>query len=205
LAELVHAGRITSDSFTGLRALLTPNSKKPSTHRRRHRGAKFGVEDAGRWSLPNTFSFPETKKPSRHWDVLDDEQLERLVCIYLQRWGVLFRSLRQRESYAPPWRVLLTILRKMELRGAIRGGRFVAGVGGEQFAYSEIVDALRKVNKDKKNSSVKKHHCLSATDPLNILDLLLPNRKLSRLLIIKCYIKVGATSCHRHGWRSLSS
>ena len=93
----------------------------------------------------------------------------------------------------------------MELRGAIRGGRFVAGVGGEQFAYSEIVDALRKVNKDKKNSSVKKHHCLSATDPLNILDLLLPNRKLSRLLIIKCYIKVGATSCHRHGWRSLSS
>jgi hypothetical protein len=61
LAELVHAGRITSGNFTGLRALLTPNSKKSSTHRRRHRGAMFGVEDAGRWSLLNTFSFPETK------------------------------------------------------------------------------------------------------------------------------------------------
>jgi ATP-dependent Lhr-like helicase len=182
LAELVNAGRITSDSFTGLRALLTPNSKKPSTHRRRHRGAMFGVEDAGRWSLLKTFSFPETKKPSRHWDVLDDDQLERLVCIYLQRWGVLFRSLLERESYAPPWRVLLTILRKMELRGAIRGGRFVAGVGGEQFAYSEIVDELRKANRDKKNSFVHKYYCLSATDPLNLLNLLLPNRKLSRLV-----------------------
>ena len=74
LAELVNGGRITSDSFTGLRALLTPNSKKTSTHRRRHRGAMFGVEDAGRWSLLKTFSFPETKKPSRHWDVLDDDQ-----------------------------------------------------------------------------------------------------------------------------------
>jgi ATP-dependent Lhr-like helicase len=60
-AELVHAGRITSGNFTGLHALLTPNSKKSSTHRRRHRGAMFGVEDAGRWSLLNTFSFPETK------------------------------------------------------------------------------------------------------------------------------------------------
>jgi ATP-dependent Lhr-like helicase len=74
------------------------------------------------------------------------------------------------------------ILRKMELRGAIRGDRFFAGVGGEQFAYSEMVDALRKVNKDKKSSSVKKYYCLSATYPLNILNLLLPNRKLSRLL-----------------------
>lgn len=182
LAELVNAGRITSDSFTGLRALLTPNSKKPSTHRRRHRTAMFGVEDAGRWSLLNTFSLPETTKPNRHWDVLDDEQLERLIGIYLQRWGVLFRSLLERESYAPPWRVLLTMLRKMELRGAIRGGRFVAGVGGEQFAYSEIVDALRKANKDKKYNSEKKYYCLSATDPLNLLNLMLPNRKLSRLL-----------------------
>lgn len=182
LAELVNAGRITSDSFTGLRALLTPNSKKPSTHRRRHRTAMFGVEDAGRWSLLNTFSQPETTKPSRHWDVLDDEQLERLIGIYLQRWGVLFRSLLERESYAPPWRVLLTSLRKMELRGTIRGGRFVAGVGGEQFAYSEIVDALRKANKDKQNKTEKKMYCLSATDPLNLFNLLLPNRKLSRLL-----------------------
>lgn len=182
LAELVSAGRITSDSFTGLRALLTPNSKKPSSHRRRQRTAMFGVEDAGRWSLLNTFNSKQKEKPSRHWDVLNDEQLERLVSIYLQRWGVLFRSLLERESYAPPWRVLLAILRKMELQGTIRGGRFVAGVGGEQFAYSETVDALRKMNKEQKSTSLKKYYCLSATDPLNLLNLVLPNRKLSRLL-----------------------
>jgi ATP-dependent Lhr-like helicase len=124
----------------------------------------------------------EKAKLSRHWDVLDDEQLERLICIYLQRWGGLFRSPLERESNAPPWRVLLKSLLKMELRGAIRGGRFVAGVGGEQFAYSEIVDALRKVSKDKQHRSEKKYYCLSSTDPLNLLNPLLPNRKLSRLL-----------------------
>lgn len=182
LAELVGIGRITSDSFTGLRALLTPNSKKPSSHRRRHRTAMFGVEDAGRWSLLDTFASPVSTKPSRHWEVLDDEQLERLVAIYLQRWGVLFRFLLERESYAPPWRVLVRVLRTLELRGVIRGGRFVAGVGGEQFAYSETVDELRKGNKAKQTAGPGKFYSLSATDPLNLLNLVLPNQKLSRLL-----------------------
>lgn len=76
----------------------------------------------------------------------------------------------------------LKSLRKMEVRGAIREGRFVAGAGGEQFAHSEIVDGLRKVSKDKQNRSEKKYFCLSSTDPLNLLSLLLPNRKLSRML-----------------------
>lgn len=182
LAELVNCGRITSDSFTGLRALLTPNNKKPSSHRKRHRTAMFGVEDAGRWSLLNTFSETYTSKQQRHWDVLDDEQLERLISIYLQRWGVVFRSLLERESFSPPWRILLRGLRKLELQGVVRGGRFVAGVGGEQFAYSETVDALRKSNKDMQNRSEKPYYNLSATDPLNLINLLLPTRKLSRVL-----------------------
>lgn len=191
LAELVSVGRITSDSFTGLRALLTPNSKKPSTHRRRHRTAMFGVEDAGRWSLLNTFERTGDSKPSRHWEVLDEEQLERLVAIYLQRWGVLFRSLLDRESYAPPWRVLLRTLRRLELRGIIRGGRFVAGVGGEQFAYSETVDALRKANKVNKTAGPGNFYSLSATDPLNLLNLVLPNQKLSRLLTNRVLYRGG--------------
>ena len=184
LAELVSCARITSDSFTGLRALLTPNKKKPSSHgsrARRGRRAMFGVEDAGRWSLLETCKEQSPKgKNSRHWEVLDEEQLERLIGIYLQRWNVLFRGLLERELFAPPWRVLLRALRKMELRGTIRGGRFVAGVGGEQFAYPETVDTLRKYNK--KNSENKiRYHSLSAVDPLNLLNLILPNRKLSRL------------------------
>lgn len=182
LAELVSAARVTSDSFTGLRALLTPNKKKPSSHRvRRGRRAMFGVEDAGRWSLLETDkSQSSSEKNSRHWEVLDDDQLERLIGVYLQRWGVLFRGLMERELFAPPWRILLRALRKMELRGTIRGGRFVAGVGGEQFAFPESVDALRKYQK-KNTENQTKYHSLSAVDPLNLLNLILPNRKLARL------------------------
>lgn len=141
----------------------------------------FGVEDAGRWSLleaGKSENQPQTN--SRHWHVLDEEQLERLIGIYLQRWGVIFRGLLERELFAPPWRVLLAALRKMELRGTIRGGRFVAGVGGEQFAYPETVDTLRKFKK-KVDENKRRYYSLSAVDPLNLLNLILPNRKLSRL------------------------
>jgi ATP-dependent helicase Lhr and Lhr-like helicase len=191
LAELVSYGRICSDSYTGLRALLTPTNKKPSAHRRRGRQAMFGVEDAGRWSLLDTFQqstadaeskIGTRKRPSYKWEVLDDEQMERLISIYLQRWGVLFRSLLERESFSPSWRILLMHLRKLELRGVLRGGRFVAGVGGEQFAFPETVDALRKFKKNKEALPNKPFYCLTATDPLNLLNLTLPNRKLPRLL-----------------------
>ena len=141
----------------------------------------FGVEDAGRWSLlekDEALGQPQTN--SRHWDVLDEEQLERLIGIYLQRWGVIFRGVLERELFSPPWRVLLTALRKMELRGTIRGGRFVAGVGGEQFAHPETVDVLRKFKKQV-NSNKPRYYSLSAVDPLNLLNLISSNRKLSRL------------------------
>lgn len=183
LSELVSNGRVSSDSFTGLRALLTPNHKKPTTHRRRGRKAMFGVEDAGRWSLLDTFQTTGApEQASRHWAILDEEQLERLVSIYLQRWGVLFRSLLDKESFAPPWRVLLATLRKMELRGILRGGRFVSGVGGEQFAFPETVDAIRKFKKNQDKQAGKFYYCLAATDPLNLLNMIMPDNKLARLI-----------------------
>ena len=182
LAELVSLGRVCSDSFTGLRALLTPNSKKPSSHKRRGRKAMFGVEDAGRWSVLDTFQNNEAdSKSSRNWDVLDDEQLERLITIYLERWGVLFRGILDRELLAPPWRVLLPVLRRLELRGALRGGRFINGVGGEQFAFSETVDALRKFKRGQESSTEANYYSLAATDPLNLLNFILPGKKLPRL------------------------
>ena len=186
LAELVSAGRVCSDSYTGLRALLTPNHKKAGGSSRRGRRAMFGVEDAGRWSLLDTFEFPQAteegnKRPSRHWDVLDEEQLERLVAIYLQRWGVVSRSVIDREALVPPWRVLLLTLRKMELRGVVRGGRFIAGVGGEQFAYPSVVDELRKYGSGKKSLN-EGYFTIAATDPLNLLNIIQPTHKLPRLL-----------------------
>ena len=189
LAELVSQGRISSDSFTGLRALLTPASKKPASHRRRQRQAMFGVADAGRWSLLDTFVAkegiePEQKQTSRRlqeWDILDEEQLQRLIAVYLQRWGVLCRAFVDREPLAPPWRILLRQLRKLELQGALRGGRFIAGVGGEQFANTETVDDLRQFKKQQNQRTVAPYYCVAACDPANLLHLLQPTRKLTRV------------------------
>lgn len=191
LAELVSQGRVSSDSFTGLRALLTPASKKPATHRRRQRQAMFGVADAGRWSLLDTFvkTHKSNESVSQHnqrlqrqpdWDVLDEEQLQRVIHVYLQRWGVLCRSFVEREALAPPWRILLRQLRKLELQGMLRGGRFIAGVGGEQFANSETVDALRQFKKSISQRTVAPFYCLAACDPANLLNLIQPTRKLAR-------------------------
>jgi len=181
LAELVSVGYVNSDGFTGLRALLTPNAKKPSASRKRGRRAMFGIEDAGRWSLITT-ELQESADNSG--PVLQEGQLERLVSIYLHRWGVLCRAFVDRESFAPPWRELLPVLRRRELRGEIRGGRFISGVGGEQFAHGETVDALRRTNKEQENGASKQMQLVSltASDPLNLLNLIMPTQKLSRLV-----------------------
>lgn len=123
--------------------------------------------------------------------MLDEEQLERLASIYLQRWGVVCRSFIERESLAPPWRILLATLRKMELRGTVRGGRFIAGVGGEQFAYADTVDTLRKFKRDSEQRANVPFYCLSACDPLNLVNLVQPGRKLARLLANRVLYRGG--------------
>jgi len=83
---------------------------------------------------------------------------------------------------APPWRVLLHTLRKMKLRGVLRGGRFVSGAGGEQFALPETVEKVRKFKQSKGQDSKHLFYCLAASDPLNLINLILPNQKLTRQL-----------------------
>ncbi len=175
LAELVSRGRVGSDGFTGLRALLVP-ARKRAGGRRRGRRMMFGVEDAGRWSLLDA-----VERPAPDREALDQERLERLVGVYLRRWGVLFRALLERESFAPPWRDLLRTLRGMELRGALRGGRFVAGVGGEQFALPETVDALRRFAGGRPGGGPAPYRCLAAADPLNLTGLTGSGRRPPRL------------------------
>ncbi|MCP5345011.1 MAG: DEAD/DEAH box helicase [Pseudomonadales bacterium] len=185
LAELVSAGRISSDGFTGLRALLTPDSRKPGGHGNARRRASFGVEDAGRWSLMQELhAEPEA--------ALNDEQLDRLIMIYLERWGVLFRRVLERESAAPPWRVLLQRLRLMELQGVLRGGRFIAGVGGEQFALPETVTRLRQFGKNQDAAQRSSEYVsLAAADPVNLLHILLPETRLPRLAKNRVLYKDG--------------
>lgn len=181
LAELVSAGLVTSDNFTGLRALLTPDSHKPKSGNHDRRRAIYGIEDAGRWALLTPVVPTETPHD------LTDEQLDRLITIYLKRWGVITRKVLDREQNAPPWRQLLLKLRRMELRGDIRGGRFIAGVGGEQFALADTVTALRKQQKlwqDQQDSNLTKEpqrFVLNATDPLNLLGTLLPEKRVPHL------------------------
>jgi ATP-dependent Lhr-like helicase len=157
LAELVANGLVISDSFAGLRALLTPSSRKTqAAAKRKHRQAPYEMSSAGRWSLlqrnaGNADSFPATARSSspigREGSAIDPEAAEDIARMLLKRYGVVFKRLLEREGIALPWRVLLRIYHRLEARGEIRGGRFVAGISGEQFALPEAVGMLRAIRR----------------------------------------------------------
>jgi ATP-dependent helicase Lhr and Lhr-like helicase len=189
LAELVAAGIITSDSFTGLRALLTPASKRTASHNRKRNAALFGMENAGRWSRVrrkgNDKSGNDKSSTSGRAgagslsitgnDAVNAELVERIARILLRRYGVIFRKLMDREGLTLPWRELLRVLRRLEARGEIRGGRFVAGFAGEQFALSEAISMLRTVRRTEPAGTLVS---VSAADPLNLVGIILPGRRI---------------------------
>jgi len=180
LAELVVAGWVASDSFAGLRALLTPSEKrKPLGATRRHRRAPlFGIEDAGRWSLVKRPVAGEA--PKRAYYEPDHDMVEHIVLALLRRYGVVFWRLLQREAaWLPAWRDMLRVLRRLEARGDIRGGRFVAGVSGEQFALPEAVTALRDA---RRAVDAQVLVSVSGADPLNLVGVITPGAKVPALL-----------------------
>ena len=152
LAELAGAGIATSDSFGGLRALLAPPEKR-----------KAKIETAGRWALLSSSA---------------QDDVEAIARALLKRYGVVFRILLQRESHLPPWRDLVRVYRRLEARGEIRGGRFVAGFGGEQFAAPDAVGRLRAVRKSEKTGELV---VLSAADPLNLVGILTPEARVAAI------------------------
>jgi ATP-dependent Lhr-like helicase len=177
LAELTALGLINSDSFAGLRALLVPaDRRKPAmAGRRRRRIALFGMDAAGRWSRiarPAAGSEPDRE--------LTAETVEHVARTLLRRWGVVFWRLLAREAqWLPPWRDLLTCLRRLEARGEIRGGRFVAGFSGEQYAAPEAIALLRGARR----KPVEGHHvAVSGADPLNLVGILTPGARLPSLI-----------------------
>src|SRR5262249_33099632 len=137
LAELVASGLVNSDSFAGLRALLVPADRR--TGRRGRRAALFRMEDAGRWALARRAPSQPLTAPAA------DEHVARAL---LLRYGVVFWRLLEREApWLPPWRDLLRVYRRLEARGEIRGGRFVAGFSGEQFALPDAIGMLRETRR----------------------------------------------------------
>ena len=194
LGELVALGLVNSDSFGGLRALLIPSDRRKTSARdarRKRRIAIFGMQDAGRWTLVRKTSaislapFPRETGEGRDGGASslrsrpDPEALEHLCRTLLRRWGVVFWKLLERESdWLPPWRELLMCLRRLEARGEIRGGRFVAGLSGEQCALPEAVTALRDARRRTHGHELVS---LSAADPLNLVGIVTPGGKVPAL------------------------
>ncbi|MFZ0503349.1 MAG: hypothetical protein WAM44_06540, partial [Chthoniobacterales bacterium] len=180
LAELVAQGLVTADSFEGLRALLVPEEKRApfaSAERRRHHKPVTSLEFAGRWSLLRPFG----DAPNQAHRVRE-EAVEAFARVLLRRYGVVFRRILEQESLRVTWLELVRIYRTLEARGEIRGGHFVAGVSGEQYALPEAVGLLRTIRKTAPKGDLIP---ISAADPLNLTGVLTPG------------LRVAAVSAHR--------
>ena len=164
LAELVAWGLVSSDSFAGLRALLVPSDRRRPLgggYRRRGHIAPFGVENAGRWARAHS-------RPA----IPEEQVAETIAWQLLRRYGVVFRRLVQRETLLAPWRDILRVFRRLEARGEIRGGRFVGGFSGEQYALPEAIGLLRSTRKEQGDDELI---AVSGADPLNLVGILTPD------------------------------
>ncbi len=166
LWEVVAAGLVTADGFENLRSLVDPKRRRGEGRGRYARPRHA----AGRWALV------------RHapTGLTDDARAVAFADQLLERWGVIFRDLLARETLAPPWRDLLLVLRRKEAQGEIRGGRFVSGFTGEQFARPEALDLLRAVRRSE--PSVEDSLDISNADPLNLAGIILPGPRVSTLI-----------------------
>ena len=187
LGELVNWGLVTSDSYAGLQALTTPASKRPRLGARRGRRSTVSqFDNAGRWSLIHH------NQPS---GPADADGLEFIANVLLQRYGIVFRKMLERETKLPPWRDLLKVYWRLEARGEIRGGRFVAGISGEQFALPDAIGTLRKIRNAKKTGKLI---TLSSADPLNLVGILLPGEKIAISIHTKIVFQDGVAIAVQH-------
>ena len=159
LWELVAAGLVTADGFENLRVLITPS------HRTTHGGPKIAKprHSTGRWSLLYAAEVADRTKA-----------VEAMCQMLLRRYGVVFREVLARESNLPKWRELLITFRRLEDRGEVRGGRFVSGFLGEQFALPEAVESLRSM---RNLPATGETLVVSAADPLNLVGFIVPGER----------------------------
>ncbi len=184
LWELATAGIASADGFDQLRGMMDPRRKQAAQTPTSLAKRAAGRTTAGRWSLlcdeaepaPAARSTPaehqaESIAAARRLDAAHESAARMLLC----RYGILFRDLLERESNAPKWRDLLGILRRLEARGEIRGGRFVSGFGGEQFALPEAVESLRLTRSRTSQEEIS----VAAADPMNLVDIVVPGTRIS--------------------------
>jgi ATP-dependent Lhr-like helicase len=184
LWELVAAGIATADGFDSLRCLIDPRRRQlhavPAGVRRAPRRA------AGRWSLLASASaaaptlLPEQIDDARIAGAraeLQQAQLASACLMLLRRYGVVFRDVLERETTIPRWRELLPMLRRMEARGEVRGGRFVSGFAGEQFALPDALESLRLARRS--GLRLDLDITVSAADPLNLVGIVVPGERMA--------------------------
>ena len=166
LGELVAAGLVTGDGFANLRGLVSPKRRSAQRyHPRRWVGPFQAVappQAAGRWSLLRSEGEAQTDPA---------ESTELVARQLLRRYGVIFHKLTVRETGLPQWRELLRVYRRLEARGEIRGGRFVAGFSGEQYALPEAVEGLRATRRKPPDGRLI---AVSGADPLNLVGITAP-------------------------------
>jgi len=192
LSQLAALGLVTSDSFDGLRALLVPSNKRPTfgrnTAKRRRRTNLASIEFAGRWSLlPRSGGFP-TAMEGANGVGSREAAIEKFAQVLLRRYGIVFRRMLERESFPVTWYELGRIYRRWEARGEIRGGYFVGGVSGEQFALPEAIGLLRSIRKSSSNGALI---TLSAADPLNLQGVLTPGARIPALTANRILFRDG--------------
>jgi ATP-dependent helicase Lhr and Lhr-like helicase len=192
LSQLAALGLVTSDSFDGLRALLVPSNKRPTFGRnigkRRRKTTLASIEFAGRWSLLKT-ELTSVRSRNGAESSAREAAIEKFARRLLRRYGVIFRRLLERESLGVNWYDLGRIYRRWEARGEIRGGYFVGGVSGEQFALPGAIGLLRSIRKGPSNGELI---TLSAADPLNLQGILTAGPRIASLTASRILFRDGS-------------
>src|SRR3989441_455739 len=147
--------------------------------------APFGVETAGRWARVTPGS-----------PLAEEQVAEAVAWQLLRRYGVVFRRLVQRESLLVPWRDVLRVYRRLEARGEIRGGRFVSGFSGEQYALPEAVGSLRAVRREESSGELV---AVSGADPLNLVGIITPGETVAALMTNRILFRDGVPIALKEG------
>jgi ATP-dependent Lhr-like helicase len=182
LWELVAAGLVTADGYDSLRSLIDPRRKSTSSTPFRMRGSSQRARNtAGRWSLfapppaAQSYVILSEAKDLQSAAITEakqrEQEIESAALVLLWRYGIVFRDLVQRETTMPRWRELLGMLRRLEARGIVRGGRFVSGFQGEQFALPQAVESLRESRKQQQATATV---TIAAADPANLVGIIVP-------------------------------
>jgi ATP-dependent Lhr-like helicase len=179
MAELSAAGLATSDGFAGARLMARALKAKAASSELRH-------DRSGRWTAPGPATPPIAREAA----------VEAFASALLARYGVVFRRLLARETNPPTWRELTMVYRRLEARGEIRGGRFVAGVSGEQFALSDGVERLREIRRSAADGRLM---AVSAADPLNLTGILTSGERVRAITAHRIVYRDGVALASMEG------